>query len=81
MRSSNPPACFCESTLNARVAFSGVFLRIVAGYTFGLMFYSHKGISALSPHELNNCLPILLRETDVKPPPFDNIPRKSVRLP
>ena len=31
-RSSYPSACFCESTLNARVAFSGVFLRIVAGY-------------------------------------------------
>ena len=44
----NPPACFCESTLDlvwgetksvpcitlARVAFIGVFLRIVAGYGF-----------------------------------------------
>jgi hypothetical protein len=34
--------CFCESTLNARVAFSGVFLRIVAGYGFGLMFIFHQ---------------------------------------
>ena len=32
-----PPACFCESMLNARVAFSGVFLRIIAGYNLGLM--------------------------------------------
>ena len=45
VRSIYPPACLCESTLNARVAFSSEghllgrfcgFLRIVAGYAFGL---------------------------------------------
>ena len=38
-----------------------------------IMFYFYEGISALSLHELNNRLPILLREADVKPSPFDNI--------
>ena len=38
---SYPPACFCESTLNARVAFSGVFLRIVAG-CYLIPFLSEK---------------------------------------
>ena len=36
---SKNPACFCESTLNARVAFSGVFLRIVAGFGFSVILF------------------------------------------